>query len=47
MNKNRKERTKLYFHGCSYSSVQSIIHYGLHSSNASNYGFINFHSFSL
>ncbi|CAF4339246.1 unnamed protein product [Rotaria sp. Silwood2] len=37
INKNKGE-TKFYYHGCSYSSVQSIIHYGLHSSNASNYG---------
>jgi hypothetical protein len=36
MNKN-KDKTKLYFHGCSYSSVQSIIHYGLHSTNSSIY----------
>ena len=38
MNKKKKEKSKLYFHGCSYSSVQSIIHYGLHSMNVSNYG---------
>jgi hypothetical protein len=36
-NNNNKVKTKLYFHGCSYSSVQSIIHYGFHSTNASNY----------
>ncbi|CAF0967945.1 unnamed protein product [Rotaria sordida] len=35
---NNKNETKLYYHGSSYSSVQSIIHYGLHSSNSSNYG---------
>ncbi|CAF1139371.1 unnamed protein product [Adineta steineri] len=35
---NRKEETKLYFHGCPYSSVQSIIHYGFHTTNTSNYG---------
>jgi hypothetical protein len=38
MNNNKNEKTKFYYHGCSYSSVQSIIHYGLHSTNASNYG---------
>ncbi len=37
MSNNSKGRTNLYFHGCSYSSVQSIIHYGFHSTNASNY----------
>lgn len=25
----------MYYHGCSYSSVQSIIHYGFHWSNSS------------
>jgi hypothetical protein len=37
MNKYPKEKRKLYFHGCSYSSVQSIIHYGLHDDNSSIY----------
>ncbi|CAF3313561.1 unnamed protein product [Rotaria socialis] len=37
MNK-RTQESQLYFHGCSYSSIQSIIHYGLHSTNASIYG---------
>lgn len=37
----KKEKSQLYFHGCSYASVQSIIHYGLHSTNASNYGLVS------
>jgi len=37
MNYNKNEKSKLYFHSCSYSSVQSIIHYGLHSTNTSNF----------
>jgi hypothetical protein len=32
------EQIKFYFHGCSYSSVQPIIHYGLQSTNALTYG---------
>ncbi|CAF1221473.1 unnamed protein product [Adineta ricciae] len=34
----KSERTNIYFHGCSFASVQSIVHYGLHSTNASHYG---------
>ncbi|CAF3790030.1 unnamed protein product, partial [Rotaria sordida] len=36
MNKTN-QATKLYDHDCCYSSVQSIIHYDLHLTNASNY----------
>ena len=36
MSNNYKGKPKLYFHGCSYSSVQSIVHYGFHTTNASN-----------
>lgn len=35
MTNNKKEKSRLYYHACSYSSVQSIIHYGLHSTNSS------------
>ncbi|UJR29352.1 hypothetical protein I4U23_010564 [Adineta vaga] len=34
----KRDEIQLYFHGCSFASVQSIIHYGLHSTNASHYG---------
>ncbi|CAF0869430.1 unnamed protein product [Rotaria sp. Silwood1] len=47
MNNNNNCETKLYYHGCPYSSVQSIIHYGLHSSNASNYGCDQFENRSI
>ena len=45
----KKENTNLYFHGCSYSSIQSIIHYGFHLTNTSYYGLFsdNFHFESI
>lgn len=36
MTYNKTSLSRLFYHCCSYSSVQSIIHYGFHSSNTTN-----------